>query len=64
MATTFPSKKKEKFEQGWLVKDRNEPCTIRQVFEVVAAVRGADPDDLAAKVLRNTKTLFFPELRA
>lgn len=62
MATTFPSKKKEKFEQGWLVKDRNEPCTIRQVFEVVAAVRGADPDDLAAKVLRNTKTLFFPEL--
>jgi len=57
--TTFPSKKKEKFELGYMVKDRNEPCTIRQIFEVVAAVRGSDPQALADIVLENTKRLFY-----
>lgn len=56
--TIFPSKKKEKFELGFLVKDRNEPCTIRQVHEVLAAIRGVDPDTLAETILANTKRLF------
>ena len=40
VGTTFPTRKKEKYAAGVMVKDRNEPCTLRQVFEVVAAVRG------------------------
>ena len=32
--TLYPTKKKEKFEMDLLVKDRNEPCMINQVFEV------------------------------
>jgi TatD DNase family protein len=60
VATTFPSKKKEKFEQGWLVKDRNEPCTMVSVLEVVAAARDCDPIELADAVYANTEKLFFP----
>jgi TatD DNase family protein len=56
--TEFPSKKKEKYERGWMVKDRSEPCNMVQVLEVVAAVRGVDPVDLANTVYDNTMNLF------
>ncbi|KAL6571104.1 hypothetical protein OROGR_000654 [Orobanche gracilis] len=35
-----PSKKKEKYDQGSVVKGRNEPCLVRQVLEVVAGRKG------------------------
>ena len=42
--TKFPSKKKDKYnpaaEEFAIVKDRNEPCTIVQVIEVIAALKG------------------------
>lgn len=57
--TEFPSKKKEKYEKGWLVKDRSEPCCMVQVLEVVAGVRGVDPVELADLVYDNTMRLFF-----
>ena len=60
--TDFPRKKAEKFEPGYMVKDRNEPCTIVQILEIVAAVRGTDPILLAEKVYQNSETLFFPNL--
>lgn len=56
--TTFPTKKKEKFEAGFMVKDRNEPCTLVQVLEVIAKMRGADPFELAEKVYANTEACF------
>ena len=56
--TTFPTKKKEKYEEGVLVKDRNEPCTMVQVLEVVAKIRNCDPIELAEQVYRNSETLF------
>jgi len=59
VSTAFPNKKPEKYQEGFMVKDRNEPCTIRQVCEVVASVRGADPAALADTVLRNSHRLFF-----
>ncbi|CAF2153032.1 unnamed protein product [Brassica rapa] len=34
--STWPSKKKEKYDQDCIVKGRNEPCLVRQVLEVVA----------------------------
>ena len=58
--TSFQTKKAEKFEEGFMVKDRNEPCTIVHILEVVAAVRNADPTDLADKVFKNSERLFFP----
>lgn len=56
----FPNlKKKEKYIDGHLVKDRNEPCMLQSVLEVVAAVRGVDKASLAEAVFKNTERLFF-----
>ncbi|KAF9144275.1 TatD DNase [Mortierella sp. GBA39] len=49
-----PSKKKEKFESGLMVKNRNEPCTMGQVLHVMADLHGMDPDTLADIVYKNT----------
>ncbi|XP_076057053.1 deoxyribonuclease TATDN1-like [Oratosquilla oratoria] len=57
--TSFPSKKKEKWEKGVMVKNRNEPNCITQVLEVLAAIRGEDPDLLGNTVYNNTYQLFF-----
>ena len=60
VATDFPSlKKKEKWQEGFMIKDRNEPCTIRQVCEIVAAVREVSVEELAASAWQNTEALFF-----
>jgi len=53
-------KKPEKWEEGKCVKDRCEPCHLRQVLEVVAGCRGQPPDALAAVVYENTRRVFFP----
>ena len=56
--TTWPTKKKERFEAGHCVKDRNEPCTMAQVAEVVAAARNVPVDELAARVHANSLAFF------
>lgn len=58
LRTTFPTTKKEKFSLGTLVKDRNEPCALVQVLEVLAAVRGVGQDELAQQIWANTQRLF------
>ena len=57
--TEFPSKKKEKFEKGCLIKDRSEPCMIIQVLEVVASLKEIEPTQLAQIVYENTMRLFY-----
>ena len=42
-----------------MVKGRNEPHTIRQVLEIVAAVKEEDPQELAEKIYENTEKIFF-----
>ncbi|KAF9159636.1 TatD DNase [Actinomortierella ambigua] len=56
-----PSRKKEKFAEGSMVKGRNEPCTIGQVLLVLASIRGVDPNELAEQVWKNTCKVFFPQ---
>ena len=52
--TKFPFSKKEKYNAETLVKDRNEPCTIVQVVEVVAALLGIDEEKLCELAWNNT----------
>lgn len=59
--STWPSKKKEKYDQECIVKGRNEPCSVRQVLEVVAGCKGInDLGKLGETVYHNTCRVFFP----
>ncbi|GLJ46546.1 hypothetical protein SUGI_0980890 [Cryptomeria japonica] len=60
--STWPCKKKEKYDPNCTVKNRNEPCYVRQVLEVVAAQRGIEDVSSLAKILyENTCRVFFPQ---
>ena len=56
--TRFPQEKKEKYDPEKMVKDRNEPCTIVQVVEVVAALLGISEEKLTEICWENTLKLF------
>lgn len=58
LVTNFPTSKKEKFSLGTLVKDRNEPCTLIQVLEILAAIRETSQGELAEQIWKNTQQLF------
>eukprot|EP01083_Nonionella_stella_P076192 207483_1 len=55
-------KKPEKWTEGQCVKNRQEPCHIRQVLEVIAGHRDLDPVVVANQVFQNTMDVFFPTL--
>ncbi|KAH9499849.1 TatD DNase [Bulinus truncatus] len=57
--TQFSSKKKEKYDPKLSVKSRNEPCTIKQVLEVMSGARQEAAVELADIIYRNTVELFF-----
>ena len=57
--TEYNYRKKEKYSNECLVKDRNEPCKIKQVLEVIAAIKNIDEIVLAKQIYRNTEKLFF-----
>jgi TatD DNase family protein len=59
VTTSFPTKAEKKFEQGFAVKNRQEPCHIVQVAEVVAGAKGLEVSDVAQACYENTLRVFF-----
>ncbi|PVU93168.1 hypothetical protein BB559_003428 [Furculomyces boomerangus] len=53
-------KVKNRWTQDFMVKGRNEPCTIRQVLRVLAKIRNQDEQYLADVIYKNTTKVFFP----
>lgn len=57
----WPSKDKKRYVADALVKGRNEPCQVRQVCEVLAAIRNESEEDVARACFNNTMMVFFKE---
>lgn len=55
------SKKKDKFEIGYMVKGRNESCLIIQVACIVAGLKGISTDEVAKVAWVNSTTMFRME---
>jgi TatD DNase family protein len=56
--TKFATAPKGKYIISMMVKDRNEPCTIVQVLEILSAIRNQNPEELAGQIYDNTVRLF------
>ena len=52
------AKEKYKLQADKMNKDRNEPCTMVQVLEVVAAVKGVSEEELMARAWENSCKVF------
>jgi TatD DNase family protein len=50
--------KKEKFEKGYMVKSRTEPCTIERVAWVVAKIKGVTVEEVCEHARRNSVRMF------
>ncbi|KAJ2720942.1 hypothetical protein GGI07_004292 [Coemansia sp. Benny D115] len=57
--TAPESKRKERWCADCMVKSRNEPCTIRQVVQVMARLYGLKEQEVADKAYENTVKVFF-----
>ena len=58
----FRTVKKEKWEEGAMVKGRNEPCTIERVAAIVAAIKGVSVEEVCEAAWRNTVKVFGLEV--
>ncbi|OMJ76402.1 hypothetical protein SteCoe_24234 [Stentor coeruleus] len=56
--THFQYKPKEKYNPDFLIRGRNEPCTIIQVLQAVAAIKNISEEMLAEVCYQNACNLF------
>lgn len=54
----FKSVKKEKWEEGAMVKGRNEPCNIGRVAQIVARIKGLPVEEVSEAAWANTVKVF------
>lgn len=54
----FKVVKKEKWEEGAMIKGRNEPCMIERVATVIAAVKGVSVEEVCEAAWANTVQVF------
>ena len=58
MPGRFRVVKKEKWEEGAMVKGRNEPCTIERVAKIVAAIKGVSVQVVCEAAWNNSSSVF------
>ncbi|KAL6400618.1 hypothetical protein AUP68_16331 [Ilyonectria robusta] len=56
-----PVVKKEKWEEGAMVKGRNEPCSIERVAKIVAGIKEVSVEEVCEASWRNTVAVFGVE---
>lgn len=54
----FKVVKKEKWQEGAMVKGRNEPCNIERVARIVAGIKGISVEDVCEAAWINTVKVF------
>lgn len=54
----FKVVKKEKWEEGAMIKGRNEPCNIERVAKIVAGIKGVSVEEVCETTWRNTVKVF------
>ncbi|EFQ33410.1 TatD family hydrolase [Colletotrichum graminicola M1.001] len=54
----FKVVKKEKWEEGAMIKGRNEPCMIERVAKAVAGIKGVEVEDICEAAWRSTVKVF------
>jgi TatD DNase family protein len=52
------SKKKDKWQEGYMVKERNESCGISHVAFVVAGLKGISVKEVAKAAWENSRRMF------
>lgn len=57
----FKVVKKEKWEEGAMVKGRNEPCTIERIARIVAGIKGVSEEEVCEAAWANTVKVFGVE---
>ncbi|OHW90232.1 TatD family hydrolase [Colletotrichum incanum] len=57
----FKVVKKEKWEEGAMIKGRNEPCMIERVAKAVAGIKGVEVEDICEAAWTNTVKVFGVE---
>lgn len=45
-----------------MIKNRNEPCKVLQIAEVISGLHEKDIEDVSRIIYQNTMKLFFPNL--
>ncbi|KAF4982608.1 hypothetical protein FZEAL_1802 [Fusarium zealandicum] len=53
-----PAKKKDKWEDRCMIKERNESCTMERVALVVAGLKGVGVDEIAEAAWKNSVKMF------
>ena len=54
----FKVVKKEKWEEGAMIKGRNEPCSIERIAKVIAGIKGVHVEEVCEAAWRNTVKVF------
>jgi TatD DNase family protein len=54
----YKTVKKEKWEEGAMVKGRNEPCTIERIAKIVAGIKGVSLEEVCEAAWANTVKVF------